>query len=84
MKVIPLVNLNEDILNPNCPKCGKELSAFSITSTELNTMKIETEALLINMNFLRINMLGIDKHLIYLCKKCCNGHFIKENDDENS
>lgn len=73
MKLKKVYNLNENILNPNCHVCGKETSAFSITSEELNTLNLEKEMCLIDLKYLKINGIGQDKHLIFICTNCCKG-----------
>jgi len=63
-------NLDENFKFPICHVCKKELSPFSITREELDSLDWETNEMLVDMNLIKLNEIGKNKHLIYLCKHC--------------
>lgn len=63
-------NLDENFKFPTCHVCGKELTPFSITREELDSLDWETNEMMVDMGLVKLNEIGKDKHLIYLCKHC--------------
>jgi len=63
-------NLNENFKFPSCHVCRKELTPFSITREELDKLDWNTNEMLFESGLIKLNEIGKDKHLIYLCKHC--------------
>ena len=63
-------NLDENFKFPTCHVCGKELTPFSITREELDNLDLETNEMMVDMGLIKLDEIGKDKHLIYLCKYC--------------
>ena len=68
-----IFNLDENFKFTNCLVCKNELSPFSITREELDNLDWETVEMMVDMELVKLNEIGIDKHLIYLCKYCLDG-----------
>jgi len=72
--------LDENYKFPECHECGKELTPFSINSIDLNKVTTEVLNTLIKFNYLRINGVAQDKHLLFVCKNCCSVHLTKNKE----
>ena len=71
MELGKLYCLDENYIFPKCFVCKKELSPYSITSTELNKLPLETIGYLVKFELVRLNFVEKNKHLIWICKDCC-------------
>lgn len=72
MHIIKTWCLNKNYTFPKCTQCEKEMSAITITSKELNTLKQDIIYKIVFSDLLIINALADDEHVIFLCKKCFN------------
>ena len=70
INVTKVFNLDENFKFPTCHVCGKELTPFSVTREELDTLSFDTNEILIGSGLVKLNEISKDKHLIYLCKHC--------------
>jgi len=70
-----LIFLDENILNPNCDRCGAELSGFLITEEELLKFSPVDLCWLLQKNYIQKSKQYSPKLIIFLCKKCCEGEF---------
>lgn len=80
LKLQRLVFLDENVLNPFCPVCNKELSGFLITEKELlsNFSDVDLGWLLQN-KLIKQSRKYNPKLVIFLCRHCCKG----EKNDKN-
>ena len=62
--------LDENLPFPKWHRCNNETSSFCISSEELNVIDEETAKILIDEQYLVLNKIGLDQHLLYLCKHC--------------
>ena len=73
-----LVFLNENILNPDCHACGKELSGFLITQEQLAEYFSPADiGWLVQKKLLLQSKKYQPKLVVFLCKHCCKE---KKND----
>ena len=69
--------LNENIKYPECYKCKKELSPYSITNKNLKKLDTEIINIYLNASLLYLHGINTNIHLIFLCKHCLKGKYIK-------
>jgi len=77
IQVTKVYNFDENVLNPLCFKCNKELSGFAIDKKELKKLPLNTLHRLIEYDLIFLNEIEEGIHLIYLCKYCLNWEKIK-------
>ena len=69
-----LLILDENILNPLCHVCDKELSAFLISQQKLiNSFTPEDIGFLTQKKLLRQSKNYKPNLIIFLCRMCCQG-----------
>jgi len=68
--------LDENYIFPRCHKCKEELSPFRIESTELNKCSTEFVKHMMKLNYIRVNAISDDAHLIWLCKECLSNEIL--------
>jgi len=76
LKLQKLVFLDENILNPSCEKCGKELSGFLISEEKLQEFSPIDLGWLIQKNYIMKTEKYKPKLIIFLCINCCKGERI--------
>ena len=70
IKVSKVFCLDENYKFPRCHKCKGELSPFRIDTDELNKCSDIFIKIMIELNYIRFNLIKKDVHLIWLCKYC--------------
>lgn len=68
--------LDENVIFPPCHQCGKELTPFGIDDNETNKIPSEFLKGLIQYKYIQFKAINQTRHLIWLCKNCCD--IIKE------
>jgi len=79
IKVTKIFCLDENIRYPKCHNCNKELSPFKINSEELNKCTDKFLSIMITLQYLRLNAIDKDSHLIFLCKHCLANDILIKN-----
>jgi len=77
LRLQKLVFLDENVLNPDCHVCCKEMGGFLISEEELleNFSPIDLGWLL-QKNLIQKSKQYKPKLIIYLCKDCCKGEYV--------
>jgi len=77
VRVTKVYCLNENVRFPECHRCKKELTPFAITTTEMTKWSRKTIDTLISSKLLRLHIIKVNRHLIFLCRTC-HKEYIKE------